>query len=276
MNFTDPHLMLDPSKVKDNKPLKQFWKDFSNSVFGRFALHTNYSKRCFVRSQHELENLLSKPSVEVLEFYPVGDSTMEVEYLNNAATNPSKEGCLVFTAIINAKSRILMHQIISKLEQDGCEPLYCDTDSILYSSPLNYVPPFNVGPCLGQWKPVLGEEAEIKRFYSLGPRNYCLVYESNGTMHYMTKIKGLSVTSINMQSVISPETYETFLRAHFKNEVASQYIPQMRQSVNPQTKSFKYVMLSQKFDNELHLKRFILKRDDSYNTFAFGYNFKTM
>jgi len=91
----------------------------------------------------------------------------------------------------------------------------------------------------------------------------------------VTKIKGLSVGSANLKSVITPETYEGYLKSYFQNEVASTYIPQMRQSVNPQTKSFKYVMLSQKFDNELHLKRFILKKDSSHKTFSYGYNFKT-
>jgi hypothetical protein len=169
-----------------------------------------------------------------------------------------------------------MHQTILKLEQDGCEPLYCDTDSILFAAPKNYKLPFETGPCLGQWKPVLGEATNIKKFYSLGPRNYCLVYECNGKLDYVTKIKGLSVSSANLQSSISPEVYETYLKSHFENEVVSTYIPQMRQSVNPQTKSFKHIMLSQKFDNELHLKRFILKKDCSYKTFPYGYNFKSM
>lgn len=276
MRFTEPSLSLDPSNVKDNKPLKQFFKDFANATYGRFALHSNYSKRAFVRSQHELENLVSSPNVDVLEFFPVGDSTMEIEYLNNAAIRPSKEGCLIYTALINAKSRILMHQTISKLEQDGCEALYCDTDSILFAAPKNFSLPFEIGPCLGQWKPVLGEAAQIKKFYSLGPRNYCLVYECDGKLDYVTKIKGLSVSSANLQSVISPELYETYLKSHFENEVLSTYIPQMRQSVNPQTKSFKHIMMSQRFDNELHLKRFILKKDSSHKTFPYGYNFKHM
>lgn len=276
MNFQDPSLQLHPSNVKDNKPLKQFWKEFVNGVFGRFALHSNFTKRDFLRSQSQLETLLSDPSIELLELFPVGDNTMEVEYLKSSAVNPSKEGCLIFSALINAKSRILLHQIITKLEQDGCEPLYVDTDSVLYSARKNYTPPFEIGPCLGQWKPVLGEKAKIKKFYSLGPRNYCLVYECDGKTEYVTKIKGLSIGSANLKSAISPQTYETYLKAHFEDQIVTTYIPQMRQSVNPQTKSFKYVMLSQKFDNELHLKRYILQKDCSHKTYSYGYNFKSM
>lgn len=276
MNLTDPRLILQPLTVKDNKPLKQFWKDFSNSVFGRFALHTNYSQRAFVRSQYELENIISKPSVEVLEFFPIGDSTMEIEYLKNASISPSKEGNLIYTALINAQSRIVLHRLITKLHQDGCEPLYCDTDSILFAAKKNYKLPFDVGLCLGEWKPVLDKTAQIKKFYALGPRNYCLVYECNGKTDYITKIKGLSVSSANLKSSISPQVYETYLKAFFEDEVVSTYIPQMRKVVNPQTKSFKYVMLSQRFDNELHLKRFILKKDLSRTTYSYGYNFKTM
>jgi len=166
MSFTEACLKLHPSNVKDNKPLKQFFKDAANAVMGRFALHTNYSQRAFVRSQNELENVLSAPGVELLELYPVGDTTLEVEFLKNAAIRPSKEGCLIYTALINAKSRILMHQTIMKLEKDNCEPLYSDTDSILFAAPKNYKVPFETGVCLGQWKPVLGDTAQIKKFYS--------------------------------------------------------------------------------------------------------------
>jgi len=275
MNFTGP-LRLLPSDIKDNKALKQLFKNIANVIFGRFALHTNYSKRAFLRSQHELENLLASSSVEVLEFFPVGENTMEIEYLKNAASRASKEGCLIFTALINAKARILMHQLITKLEIDGCEALYTDTDSILFASPTNYNLPVDLGPCLGQWKYVLGESSQIKKFYSLGPRNYCLIYESDGKLNYVTKIKGLSVGSANLKSAVTPDLYETYLKDYFNGQVSETYIPQMRQSVNPQTKSFKYVMLSQKFDNELHLKRFILKNEHSHRTYSFGYNFKNM
>lgn len=274
MNFKEPSLLLNPNNVKDNKAQKQFFKDILNNVFGRFALHSNYSKRVFLRTQHELENLMSNPAVDILEFFPIGESNMEVEYLKNSAANPSKEGCLIFTALINAKSRIMMHQIICQLEKDKCEPLYCDTDSILFVSPKDYNFPFEVGPCFGQFKSVLGEASKIKKFFSLGPRNYCLIYELDGKLHYVTKIKGLSVGSANLNSFVSPAVFENYISDYFKGQVTQTYIPQMRQSINPQTKSFKYVMLSQKFDNELHLKRFILKSEQTHKTYSFGFNFQ--
>lgn len=274
MNFKNPDLELNPSNIKDNKSQKQFFKDILNSVYGRFSLHSNFSKRVFLRSQHELESLMANPSHEILEFFPVTESTMEVEYLKNAQLNPSKDGCLIYTALINAKSRVYMHKLIMKLEEDQCECLYCDTDSILFASPKNYSLPFTVGPCFGDFKAVLGESSQIKKFFSLGPRNYCVLYENGGALNYVTKIKGLSIASANLEKFITPATYETYLSDYFKAQVTQTYIPQMRKTINPQTKSFKYVMLSQKFDNELHLKRFILKHESTHKTYPYGYNFK--
>lgn len=273
MNFNDPLLSLNPSNVKHNKVQQEFYKLLINSVYGRFALNSNHSKRVFLRSQFELDTLLASPNIEVLEFFPVGESTMECEYLKNAAANPSKEGCLIYTALINAKSRILMHQLIMTLEKQNCITIYVDTDCLLYAAPKDYAVPFDIGPALGQFKPVLGESAKIKNFYSLGPRNYTILYEKDGSLNYLTKIKGLNVGCENLQKFITPETYKNFLASHFKNEIIQTYIPQQRQRVEPQTKSFKHVLLSQKFDNQLHLKRFIVKNDKEnlYMTYPYGY-----
>lgn len=272
MKFLDPNLQLKPSNVVDNKPQKEFFKSLLNGVLGRFALHSNFSNRVFLRSQYELDALMANPNIEILEFFPLG-SLMEVETMRNSALNTSKEGCLFYTALINAKSRIYMHQLIMKLEQEKCQPIYCDTDSLLFAAPKNYKCCFEIGPAFGQFKPVLGESAKIKKFYSLGPKNYTLLYEKDGVESYVTKIKGLSIGCDNLQNVITPTTYEQFLASYFEDEVMKTYIPQQRQAVNPATKSFKYLMLSQKFENELHLKRFILKKHKSHVTYPYGYNF---
>jgi len=119
---------------------------------------------------------------------------------------------------------------------------------------------------------------EIKKFYCLGPRNYCLLFEKDGVTQYITKIKGINSTSQNLKDAITPATYETFLKSYFNDQVQQVYIPQMRRKVEPQTKSFKNVLLTQKFSNELHLKRFILTKAKTniFKTYPYGYNMSNM
>ena len=278
MNFKHPALRLSPTSVTPNHAQKQFFKDILNSLFGRFALHSQHSNRVFLKSQHELNALFATKDLEVLEFFPVNNTTIEAEILKTSSPYTSREGNLIFTALINAGARIYMHRLIQTLETEGCSVLYVDTDSILFTSSRDYTLPFAVGVCPGQFKAVLGPNVEIKKFYCLGPRNYCLLFEKDGVTQYITKIKGINSTSQNLKDAITPATYETFLKSYFNDQVQQVYIPQMRRKVEPQTKSFKNVLLTQKFSNELHLKRFILTKAKTniFKTYPYGYNMSNM
>ena len=64
MKFLDPNLQLKPSNIVDNKPQKEFFKSLLNGVLGRFALHSNFSNRVFLRSQYELDALMANPNIE--------------------------------------------------------------------------------------------------------------------------------------------------------------------------------------------------------------------
>lgn len=280
MHFEKPELALTPLSVQSNPAQKQFFKSILNSLFGRFALHSNYSKRVFVRSQHELDALAANKSNTILDFFPVSDTCLQVEYVTNSSIHSAKDANLIYTSIINASGRILMYDVMQKLTLANCVPLYCDTDGIIFSSPKRFSNfPFEIGPSFGQFKPVY-KNATIKKFFSLGPRNYALVYEEDGQVKYVTKIKGICASSDNCQNIITPQVYEDFIEHHFQDEVNSIYIPQMRKKVSKDLNSFQYQMLTQKFTNELHIKRFILKKsvfsERSYLTYPYGYDFKNV
>lgn len=273
MKFDDPSLTLTPQNVEPNESQKQYLKNLLNGLFGRFALHTNYSLREFVKSQAQLDSILAKRENELLDFFPVSDTTMQVEYIKNGAAMISREGNLFYTALINAKARIFMYNYIQTLTKENCSVIYVDTDSLLFTGPADYKLPFDTTSAFGDFKPVLGSTAVIKKFYSLGCKNYCILYNDMGKLSYVTKIKGLSVNSHNLTDKISPETYENFIKAHFEDKVMNEYVPQSRCKLEKQTRTFKQIMLTQKFSNELHLKRFILKKTRSFVTYPFGYNF---
>jgi len=276
MKFDHPSLKLTPQNVEPNESQKLYLKNLLNGLYGRFALNTNYSSREFVKSQLQLDNILGKKENELLDIFPVSDTTLQVEYMKNGAAQVSREGNLFYTALINAQARIFMYNYIETLTKDMCSVMYVDTDSLLFSGPPGYKPPFDITPAFGDFKPVLGATAVIKKFYSLGCKNYCILYSDKGKLSYITKIKGLSVYSHNLTNKISPETYEKFLKAHFEDQVINEYIPQSRCKIEKQTRTFKQIMLTQKFTNELHLKSFILKKTHSYKTFPYGYGFTDM
>lgn len=73
----------------------------------------------------------------------------------------------------------------------GCELFYSDTDSLIYSAPEGKNP-LQTGNFLGEFTDEY-PGAEIKEFYSTGPKQYLLtVLEKNGTMNSTLKIRGIS------------------------------------------------------------------------------------
>jgi hypothetical protein len=276
MHFVKPELMLSPSKIQSNPAQKQFFKNILNSLFGRFALHTNYSNRVFISSQNELNTLAANKNNTILELIPITDTVMQVEYLSKKQIHSSRESNLFFTSIINASGRLFMYELMQKLKSLQCTPLYCDTDGIIFNSPKGFTQfPFEIGDAFGQFKAVLGK-AQLKKFFCLGPRNYALVYEEDGISKYLTKIKGICAKSDNVQNIITPLVYEDFINSHFQNEIKSIYIPQMKKRVPKELNSFQFQMITQKFTNEIHIKRFILKSQTSHVTYPYGFNFKNV
>jgi len=276
MNFVKPELVLSPAKIQYNPAQKLFFKSILNALFGRFALHSNYSSRVFISSQNELNVLAAMTDRTILELMPITDTVMQVEYLLKKQSANSRESNMLFTSIINASGRLLMYELMQKLQAVECIPLYCDTDGIIFASPKGITQfPFEIGDAFGQFKAVLGA-ANIKQFYSLGPRNYALVYEEAGVAKYLTKIKGICAKSDNVQNIITPSVYEDFISGHFKNELKTLYIPQMKRRVPKELNSFQYQMITQKFSNEIHIKRFILKSQANHVTYSYGFSFKNV
>ena len=274
MGFIDSELLLIPSNCSDNAILKNYLKTCLNSLYGRFALNSNHTKREFCRSFHEIEKFTSNPNCNVLDFITINDNVVElvVENLNNKGFADRKSNPL-FTALINARGRIFIYELAKQLEHLGCDILSIDTDSICFNHTKDLADlPIKFSPAFGHFKHCLDDHQKIKAFYSLGVRSYLILYEDeNGCEKYLTKIKGLSLGSHNVMDKIDPKLFQSFIDSNFKQEVESIYIPQCRQRLNKQTKTFKQIMSTHEFTNEIHCKRYIVPEDETFVTYSYGY-----
>ena len=101
-----------------------------------------------------------------------------------------------------------------------------------------------------------------------------LYKDEAGCEKYLTKIKGLSLGSHNVMNQINPTVFKTFIDSKFREEVQSIFIPQCRRQLTKQTKTFRQIISTHEFSNEIHCKRFIIPNDETYVTYPYGYNFK--
>jgi len=275
MDFKDPDLLLTPSNCLHNTALQSYLKTCLNSLYGRFSINNHNTKHEFCRSIHEIEKFTSDANINILDFVTINDNIVEIvieqvkkKFFGNRNSN------MYFTALINARGRIFIYDLANQLETIGCDILSIDTDSICFKHPKNLNLPVKFSPAFGHFKHCLDERFDIKAYYSLGVRSYLILYnDENGCEKYLTKIKGLSLGSHNVMEKITPDLFQNFIDSHFKKEVESIYIPQCRSQLNKQTKTFRQIMSTHEFTNEIHCRRFIIPSDQTFTTYPYGYNF---
>ena len=276
MDFTHPELRLTPLNCSNNPMLKNYLKSCLNSLYGRFALNTNNTRRIFCRSVHDIEVHTANPSTNILDFITINDNIIELVIENmSKSSSANRHSNLYFTALINARGRIFIYDLSKNLESLGSEILSIDTDSICFRHDKNLNLPIQFSPAFGHFKHCLDERFEITAFYSLGVRSYMILYKDDaGCDQYLTKIKGLSLGSHNVMDKINPTVFKEFIDSKFREEVDSIFIPQCRRQLTKQTKTFRQMISTHEFSNEIHCKRFIIPNDNNYVTYPYGYNFK--
>jgi len=278
MQFDNDLLTLKISNCSDNPIAKNYYKNCLNSLYGRFALHSGNTKHIFCKSFHDIEVHSSNPDTEILDFFSINDNIMEMVIMpNRDLILGNRRSNLYFTAIINAKARIFIYDLAEQLAKDSCKLLSIDTDSICFAHPVNYKFPFQISDAFGHFKHVLSDNCDITAFYSLGVRNYLVLYrDSTGCEKYLTKVKGLSLGSHHTSNLLNPNIFQEFVEKRFDGEVCNFFIPQSRQKIDKQTKTFKYMISAYEFSNEVHIKRFINSNDKTYQTYSYGYDFKNL
>lgn len=276
MGFQNDHVKLNLSST--NNPLsKNYFKLALNSLYGRFALHNENVKHVFVKSIYELQAIASNANNEIVSLNSINDNILEVTYINKTTIRGNRYSNMYFTSLINAHARIFIYNLSKTLAGMGCEILSIDTDAILFAHLKTFVPPINFSHCFGDFKPVLNKNCQIKSYYSLGCRSYIVNYvDENGCPMYITKMQGLSLTSLNNSEMLTPNVVATFIEKRFQNELDKLYIPQSRKQFEPQTRTFSNIIRTHAFSNEIHVKRFLIPGDLAYDTFSYGYDFKNM
>lgn len=276
MGFQNDNVKLDLSG-RNNPLTKNYFKLALNSLYGRFALHNENVKHVFVKSIYELQAIASNANNDIVSFNSINDNILEVTYINKTTIRGNRYSNMYFTSLINAHARIFIYDLSETLANSGCEILSIDTDAILFAHLKTFVPPISLSHCFGDFKPVLNKDCHIESYYSLGCRSYIVNYiDENGYPKYITKIKGLSLTSLNNSEMVTPNVFATFIEKRFQNEVDKLFIPQSRKRFEPQTRTFSNIIRTHAFSNEIHVKRFLIPGDVTYDTFPYGYDFKNM
>src|SRR5258705_4376983 len=139
--------------------------------------------------------LLSDPSLYITSFLPVNDNAVYV------GTQPHKDAPIthgssnvVVGSFVTAQARIKLYSYLKKL---GKRVLYCDTDSVIYTTS-NDEADIECGDYLGDMTSELSEygpRASITLFCSAGPKSYGYNVHCPDTLRdwIILKVKGITL-----------------------------------------------------------------------------------
>jgi len=261
---------LNVNNVIKNDRKKLLFKTLSNSLFGKFSQHSRQNKIEIVRSQHRLEEIAS--SFEILQLYELTETSLFVEY-SKPDISPCRKTNIYIASEINSLARIFIHDKIKLLQNIPGVTIYStDTDSIFYSIPRHVPDPLIYSDAIGDFKSLVPKHSEVIAYYSLGCRNYSILYQDeSGILKSTIKCKGLSLNSTHLTDSLSVETYDEFLKANFNQEMKSLTLAQIRQKTKKPSFIPETNLQTFEFRNDLFIKRYVKKESGSYQTFPYGY-----
>ena len=182
--------------------------------------------------------------------------------LPNRETNIALGGQLVSFA------RQLMYETIVEVDRIG-KVFYVDTDSCFFSLPKTASIPLLISDSFGQFKHVY--DGKIKSFFCLGPKNYCISFESsNNKIKTITKIKGISLSSYYLKNEMNEVIFDYFITKNLSDEIEKKELAQLKFTKRDKSKNSIPKLQLLKCSNNVTSRRIIIKKCKYLTTFPYG------
>lgn len=268
MKLTEPFL-LDPSNVTPNKQKKLFFKLMANALFGKLEQRNDKSRTVFVDNQKDLEQIFfSENNIE--DIFCINKNICQVQIASNVLKlPPNRNGNCYIGAQLTAYARQTIYEHLITLEKCNATIYQIDCDSIIFSLLKDQTLPLKVNDAVGSFKhEVVGD---LKSYYSLGPKNYSLTFESNGVTQTLSKVRGLSLNNSLNDNIFNDECFKYYIEQFLKKRDEKVYVKQYRKRGD-----FKRLKITSKleeisFSNALSTRRIVDMQTPNCCTYPYGY-----
>jgi hypothetical protein len=189
-------IKIDKSKMKKNAAKRIIAKLMNNNLWGRFSLRNNLCKTHLTQSPAELRKYLDNKAIEVVSIDELTRDCIMITYVpakefieENASSN------LILSLWVTSSARLKLLSALQKVARSpGCELLYCDTDSIIFSHPDDNCP-LETGPHLGDLTDEFPAN-DIVEFVSGGCKAYSLrmLHKETGEESSILRVRGITLT----------------------------------------------------------------------------------
>lgn len=209
--------ILRPERVELNKGKRYIAKLCINSIWGKFVQKDVLKEKIRVTTSEEYFQIMNDDHIEPtsvqFNFLASGMYECSFEWTEEFVQRGSKINPYL-GASVTGWARVILHQQIRMTEA-----IYCDTDSVIYKHIPGRTELTNIGAGIGQWQNEF-DGVKVERFYALGPKCYCLVFnqpDKNGA-RYKIKAKGITMHASN-HAILSPDDFLRTILANFDSNI---------------------------------------------------------
>ena len=207
-------ISLDPQKIEKNEGLRFIAKILLNSFWGYLGMRDNMPKTRYINNYKEVVEYFTSRTKRVTDATLVGDDLMLLQYqlIDDAADAPRKTN-VVLAAFTTAHARVILLNNMHMVKNPQ-NVLYCDTDSIMYVQDMEISdsPDINIGSGLGEMTNELPDDVIIDKFWSAGPKFYCLSGHNikSGLEYNLFKVKGVTLNRAS-EKTFNPDTFRKLI-----------------------------------------------------------------
>ena len=265
---------LTPEHFKENLQKRNFSKLALNSFFLIFFFISDLVINKLVSSEEEMSKYFYSKTFDITSLFALNEHFCQIQLKRKrkTLTPPNARSNCILGAQVVAFSREFMHQKMLELDNVGAEIFYIDTDSLIFSLKKNQNMPLNISPCFGDFKFEIPQEYEILNYFSLGPRNFAIQFETDsGEIKELIKLRGVTLSNVVNKKVIDSKIYDFYLKQFLKNKTIRKAVPQVRSKISKhkklKTQNFQKVF----FSNSIKAKRIIDKQSKNLTSNPFGF-----
>ena len=171
-------------------------------------------KTRYVNNYREVVEYFTSRKKRVTDATLVGDDLMLLQYqlIDDAADSPRKTS-VILAAFTTAHARVILYENMQCVRNPK-NILYSDTDSIMYvhdkSDGLEQDIP--LGSAMGEMTNELPDDVLFDKFWSAGPKFYCLSGHNvfSGLEYNVFKVKGVTLNRAT-EKTFNPDTFKKLL-----------------------------------------------------------------
>jgi len=188
-------ILLEYDKIEENPGLRLLAKIMLNSFWGKFGQRSNLTQTTYIDDPAQFMDMMTSDQQEIKNVRFINDEAVQLDWAyNNDFIEASCRTNVVVAAYTTAQARLKLYSFLHRL---GNRAVYCDTDSICFTS------------AIGEWDPPLGDflgdltdevpNNAITKFVTGGPKNYAFTLRKPNSkgQSSICKVRGITLNFKN-------------------------------------------------------------------------------